>query len=338
MIESTISHYHILAELVSGAMGVVYKAEDTRLRRHVALKFLPAEMSGDSVAKNRFVREARSASSLDHPNICTVYEIARRRTGICSSPWRIRGRNSVQHLTRAPQEIMEIVGIAEQASRGLAEAHAKGIVHRDIKPANLFITDNGLVKVLDFGVAKLVEQARLTRVESMVGTISYMSPEQVRGEDVDHRADIWSLGVVLYEALSGRLPFEGNQAHTMILSILESTPTNLRELEPSIPQELVNIVHQCLEKNARSRYRDTNELVADLEGFRLSRSVATPGSDASAVRSLVARSTTRALSGTRGIHPGGSRVLLWTRSRNRRRLAASAAAVAAGLDWPVGSG
>jgi serine/threonine protein kinase len=209
MIGETVSHYKILEKIGEGGMGVVYKAEDTRLKRTVALKFLPAEMTRDAQAKERFVQEAQAASALDHPNICTIHQIDETddgRTFICMTCY--DGETLEERIATGPLSVEEAAGIAAQIAAGLAKAHAQGIVHRDVKPANVFLTGDGQVKIFDFGLAKLAGLSRLTRDGTAVGTAAYMSPEQTSGEDVDHRTDIWALGAVLYEMISGKLPFE----------------------------------------------------------------------------------------------------------------------------------
>ena len=210
MIGKKVSHYKILQKIGGGGMGVVYKAEDTKLKRTVALKFLPHEFSDDPTAKKRFLQEAQSASSLDHPNICTIHEIGETDEGqlfIAMSCY--EGETLKQKIHKGALEVKEAMMIALRVAQGLQKAHSKRIVHRDIKPANILITNENRVKILDFGLAKLAGTTRVTKTESITGTVAYMSPEMVRAEDLDHRTDIWSLGVVLYEMLTGQLPFKG---------------------------------------------------------------------------------------------------------------------------------
>jgi len=217
MIGSTISHYRILEQLGSGGMGVVYKAEDTRLKRIVALKFLPPALTSNPEARQRFVLEAQAASALDHSNICTVHEIGTSDDGqmfIVMACY--EGCTLKKKIERGPLDIDLAVDIAIQTSEGLARAHEAGIVHRDIKPANIFITTHNEVKILDFGLAKLAGQTLMTKTGSTMGTAAYMSPEQARGDSVDHRTDIWSLGVVLYEMLTGHRPFESDYEQALI--------------------------------------------------------------------------------------------------------------------------
>jgi serine/threonine protein kinase len=217
MIGQTISHYKILEKLGEGGMGVVYKAEDTKLGRKVALKFLPPYLTRDSEAKTRFTQEAKAASALDHPNVCTIYEVGETGEGqLFIAMACYEGEILKERIARGPLPLEEAIDIAQQIGRGLTKAHAKEIVHRDIKPANIFVTDDGLVKILDFGLAKLVGQTRLTRKGTTMGTVAYMSPEQAHSEEVDHRTDVWSLGVVLYEMVTGELPFRGEHEQATI--------------------------------------------------------------------------------------------------------------------------
>ena len=225
MIGENISHYKIIEKLGEGGMGVVYKAEDTKLQRVVALKFLPVSMTRDERARARFVHEARAASALDHPNICTIHEIDETEEGhtfIVMAYY--EGESLKEKIERGPIEIEEALDIVYQISEGLHEAHEKEIVHRDIKPANIALTTRDQVKIMDFGLAKLRGQTILTREGTTLGTVSYMSPEQARGEEVDHRTDIWSLGVVLYEMITGKRPFKGDYEQAVIYSILNEDP------------------------------------------------------------------------------------------------------------------
>ncbi len=219
MIGSTISHYKIIAKLGGGGMGIVYKAEDTKLKRAVALKFLPPELSRDDEAKERFVHEAQAASALDHPNVCTIYEIGETEDEqIFIAMAYYEGDTLKKKVASGQLSVASVIEIAIQMTQGLAKAHEKGIVHRDIKPANVMITQDGLVKILDFGIAKLTGRLRLTKTGMTVGTVAYMSPEQVQRIDADHRSDIWSLGVVMYEMLTGKLPFAGEYEQAIMLS------------------------------------------------------------------------------------------------------------------------
>jgi serine/threonine protein kinase/Flp pilus assembly protein TadD len=270
MIGRTVSHYRILEKLGGGGMGVVYKAQDLRLDRPVALKFLPPELTRDSEAKQRFIYEAKSASALDHPNICTIHELGETEEGqvfivmACYDGETLRKR-----MEHGPLAMEQAVTLAMQIAAGLAEAHKGGIVHRDIKPANVIITGDGTAKIIDFGLAKLAGQARLTKTGSVVGTVVYMSPEQARGEEVDVRTDIWSLGVVIYEMLAGRSPFAAEHEQAVLYRILNEDPAPLTTYRQELPAEIVRIVERALQKEAVARYPSALELLHDL---RLSKS------------------------------------------------------------------
>ncbi len=266
MIGRTISHYKILEKLGEGGMGVVYKAEDTKLKRTVALKFLPPELTRDKDAKTRFIHEAQAASALDHPNICTIYEID--ETGdnqLFMAMACYEGETLKEKVARGPLPLEEAIDIARQVGRGVAKAHEREIVHRDIKPANLFVTNDGLVKILDFGLAKLVGQTRLTRTGATIGTVAYMSPEQARGEEVDQRTDVWSLGAVLYEMVTGYSPFRGEHEHAVTYSILNDEPAPLTEHRGGVPKELAQIVKKALAKSPGDRYPTIGDMLADLQ-------------------------------------------------------------------------
>jgi non-specific serine/threonine protein kinase len=242
MIGTTVSHYRIVELLGEGGMGVVYKAEDLKLQRTVALKFLTPALTRDSEAKERFVQEARATSALDHPSICTIHDIDETPEGrlfICMALY--EGETLDDRIRRGALPVEEAVSIARRTAEGLAKAHGGGVVHRDIKPANLFITTDGQVKILDFGLAKLGATSRLTRAGATAGTAAYMSPEQARGEDVDGRTDVWSLGVVLYEMLSGRLPFRSDYEQALVYSVLHEDPEPLAGLRAGLPPELLAI-------------------------------------------------------------------------------------------------
>ncbi len=258
--------YRIIEEIGRGGMGVVYKAEDIKLKRSVALKFLPHQWVSDPDARERFIQEARAASALDHNNICNVYEIGEAeddRMYIAMAFY--EGGSLRERIKQGPLKQEEALGIGIQAATGMAKAHQKGIVHRDIKPANLLITTDGVVKVVDFGLAKLAGQVKLTREGITVGTVAYMSPEQAKGEAVDQRTDIWSLGVVLYEMLSGILPFKGDYEQTLIHSILQQEPARLGKLRKDLPAGLENIIFKTLSKNPADRYQSMDELLEDLQ-------------------------------------------------------------------------
>ena len=259
--------YEIIRELGKGGMGVVYQATDSKLRRTVALKFLPGEWIHDVSAKERFVREAQAAASLDHPNICTVHEIDEAEGKMFISMAFVEGETLKTRIERAPLELDEALAIGRQVAEGLREAHKKGIVHRDIKSANIMVTGDGQAKVMDFGLARVKGGALLTREGMTLGTIAYMSPEQARGEDVDHRTDIWSFGVVLYEMLTGQLPFKGDHDQAVIYSILKEPPRSISDLCPGLPAPIGQVVGRTLEKNPDQRYPSAGELLDDLRSL-----------------------------------------------------------------------
>jgi non-specific serine/threonine protein kinase len=257
--------YKIISELGRGGMGVVYKAKDTRLKRTVALKFLPAELTKDKEAKKRFIQEAQAAAALEHSNICTVYEVdeADGQTFIAMSY--IEGQSLKDKLNDGSLDIDDAKDIAIQVAEGLTEAHEKGIVHRDIKPANIMLTKKGQAKITDFGLAKLSWGVDLTKTSTIMGTVAYMSPEQARGEKVDHRTDIWALGAMLYEMLSGERPFKKDREHALIYSILNDEPKALAEIREDVPSNIENTVHKALGKDASNRYQSIQEFIQDLE-------------------------------------------------------------------------
>jgi serine/threonine protein kinase/tetratricopeptide (TPR) repeat protein len=273
MIGQTVSHFEILERLGQGGMGVVYKARDLRLDRLVALKFLPSHLGGEDVAERRFLREARTASALDHANICTIYEIGETEDGRTFIAMAYcEGETLASRVARGPLSVEEAVRIGTKVAQGLAEAHARGIVHRDIKPGNIAITNEGAVKILDFGLAMVPGAARITQGETTTGTAAYMSPEQVRGETVDPRTDIWSWGVVMYEMLTGRPPFKGDNVPAVIFSILKGEPKPISSISP-VPRSLEAIVEKALSKDPSSRYRSAENLLADLPATDLSESL-----------------------------------------------------------------
>ena len=270
MIGKTISHYKILEKIGGGGMGVVYKAEDTKLKRHVALKFLPHEFSDDSVAKKRFIQEAQAASSLDHSNICTIHEIDETEHGqLFIAMACYEGETLKRKIQKGAIGIKETMTFAIGVAEGLAKAHAKGIVHRDIKPANIFVTNDGQVKILDFGLAKLAGTSRITKTESITGTVAYMSPEMVRVEDMDHRTDIWSLGVVLYEMLTGELPFKGENWEAIMFAISNTAPIPVAQSRNDVPASLERIIGKMLQKMPQDRYEDIQEMLVDMKSIDL---------------------------------------------------------------------
>jgi serine/threonine protein kinase/tetratricopeptide (TPR) repeat protein len=269
VIGKTVSHYTILERLGGGGMGVVYKAEDTRLKRLVALKFLPPELTRDEAAKERFEREARTASALDHPNVCTIHEIDETADGqvfICMAFY--DGESLKSRLARGPLSFDETLTIAIPLAEGLAQAHEHGIVHRDIKPANVMLTADGIPKIVDFGIATLLGRPHTGGAGEIAGTVSYMSPEQARGDALDQRTDIWSLGVTVYEMLTARLPFLAEAEQPLLHAITHQDPPPLESLRTGVPAPLAEIVAKCLRKRPDERYQHTSELIAELKRVR----------------------------------------------------------------------
>jgi Tol biopolymer transport system component len=258
-------HYRAVRKLGEGGMGAVYLGEDVRLDRKVALKFLAPGLLNEPGARARFLREAKAAAALDHPNICTVYEVeeAQGRTFIAMAY--LEGHTVAETLALGPLELSEALDIALQTARGLEAAHEKGVVHRDIKPANLMVLDSGLVKIMDFGAARVAGAAELTRAGLTVGTISYMAPEQTERSEVDRRADLWSLGVVLYQMIAGRLPFDRPSRQAVLTAIAGAQPEPLAATRADVPTGLDAIVGKALEKDPDRRYQHARELAADLE-------------------------------------------------------------------------
>lgn len=268
MIGKTISHYKILDKLGEGGMGVVYKAEDTKLDRKVALKFLPGHLLADREAKTRFINEAKATSALDHVNIATIYEIGEENDQNFISMAYIEGKSLKDIVEERTLEFDEIIDIAMQACAGLGAAHKKEVTHRDIKSDNIMVTTDGVVKIMDFGLAKLGGASRMTRTGTTMGTIYYMSPEQAQGLNVDHRSDIFSLGVVLYELTTGKLPFEREYESAVIYSILSTDPNPLAEFREGVPQELQKIVGKAMEKDPDRRYQSVDEMLDDLRHLK----------------------------------------------------------------------
>jgi len=259
--------YKIMEELGRGGMGVVYKAEDTKLKRTVALKFLSPELTHVPEVKTRFMREAQAAAALDHPNICTVHEFDEtEKTSFISMAY-IEGQSLKEKIESGPMELEESLNIAMQVAEGLQEAHQKGIVHRDIKSGNIMVTERGQAKIMDFGLARIAGGTLVTKEGMTMGTIAYMSPEQARGEEVDHRTDIWSLGVVLYEVFSGQLPFKGEHDQAVVYSILNKKSKPITDLKAGIPMSIEQVVSKALEKNPDERYQQVDELLDDLKSI-----------------------------------------------------------------------
>jgi serine/threonine protein kinase/predicted esterase len=267
-----ISQYKIIEKLGAGGMGEVYKAEDTKLKRTVALKFLPVALATDQAAKKRFIQEARAASALDHPNICTIYEIGETDDDLSFIVMACYDGQSLKDMLGATGSVAlpinEIVSIIIQIAKGLARAHGEGIVHRDIKPANIMITKRGEVKILDFGLAKLTGQTRLTKAGMTLGTIAYMSPEQARGDEVDPRSDIWSLGVMLYEMLTGKLPFTADYEQAVIYSIINENYASPQKIVDNVPVELERIIDRALKKDVDARYSSILSVLKDLQTYQ----------------------------------------------------------------------
>jgi non-specific serine/threonine protein kinase len=265
MTGKSILHYRILEKLGEGGMGVVYLALDTKLDRKVAIKFLPHHIAGNSDERKRFEIEAKAAAALNHPNIGTIHAIEIVDENIFIVMEYIEGVELKEKLTSGPLSTDESQHIALQIARGLEEAHEKNIIHRDIKSSNIMITDKGQVKIMDFGLAKVGKGIQLTKEQSTLGTAAYMSPEQARGEEVDHRSDIWSFGVVLYEMLTNTLPFRGDYEQAVIYAILNESPEAVSTFRNDIPKYYDRFIQKILAKNPGERYQSMSEVIKDIE-------------------------------------------------------------------------
>ncbi|OVE78795.1 hypothetical protein BVY00_01955, partial [bacterium G20] len=260
MISKVISHFKILEKLGEGGMGVVYLAQDTKLDRKVALKFLPPHLTKDKSAVERFKREAQAAAALNHPNIVTIHEIGEYEDQTYIAMEHVDGHSLREEIEKGPIEAEKVVNVVTQICEGLKEAHDADIVHRDIKPENIVIDKSGRVKILDFGLARMKGVSKLTKESSTLGTVKYMSPEQLKGETVDQRTDIWSLGVVMYEMLTGEVPFKGEYEQAVVYSILNEEVSQ----QLGIPKDLGPTIRKILNKNLDQRYQNIQEIENEL--------------------------------------------------------------------------
>ena len=266
MIGETILHYKILEKLGEGGMGVVYLAEDVNLERKVAIKFLPKQIAGNSEERERFKIEAKAAAALNHPNIATVYNIEQTDSELFIVMEYIKGVELSDKIKSGVIPSDETIKIAIQIADGLNAAHKEDIIHRDIKSSNIMITDNGKVKIMDFGLAKIKGGTQVTKIGTTVGTLAYMSPEQARGEELDLRTDLWSFGVVLYELLTaGHLPFEEVYDHATLYSIINEEHAPVTKYSENCSSSMLRIVDKCLQKDRNDRYQTTSEILEDLE-------------------------------------------------------------------------
>ena len=261
--------YRILAEIGRGGMGVVYRAEDTTLRRPVALKFLSENLAGDPAARARFLREAQAAAALDNPHVCTVYQAGEHEGRAFIAMALVEGHSLKQRLAQGPLALDEVLAFSREIAEGLAEAHGRRIAHRDIKPANIMLAGGRQAKITDFGLARIEGSGDTTQTGGIVGTLAYMSPEQAQGLPTDQRTDIWSLGCVIYEMLAGRAPFSPSPAQADLHALVHSDPRPVTVVRPDAPPRLTAIVGRCLEKDHRRRYPDARSLLDDLEAVRL---------------------------------------------------------------------
>jgi len=322
MIGRTISHYKILEKLGEGGMGVVWKAEDTQLRRIVALKFLSSETVGNEEVKARLIREAQASASLDHPNICQVFGIHEEQGQTFIAMAFIDGPALADKIKERPLPLKEALDLTIQIAEGLQEAHETGIVHRDIKPHNVMLTAKGQVKIMDFGLASLAGRSKLTKSGTTLGTPAYMAPEQLEGRDVDRRADIWALGCVLYEMLTQRTPFDAEYEQAIAYGILNEAAEPVTAQRSGLPTEIDRAIGKALAKDRAERYQHADEFVVDLKNLRRDSSrkpapvsVSVPGAatEHDLDRSTAAGSPVRQ-------RPHGAKVWRGSRRRSRRWL------------------
>jgi serine/threonine protein kinase len=260
--------YKIIDEVGHGGMGVVYKAEDIKLKRSVALKFLPPHLMDSPELRERFLIEAQAAAALNHPNTCVIHEVGEEEERSFIAMEYVEGKTLRDRIKKGPLKTDEALDIIAQVAAGLGAAHRKGIIHRDIKSANIMVTEQGQAKVMDFGLAKLRGGSSLTKSQTTLGTVAYMSPEQAQGEEVDGRTDLWSLGVVLYEMLTGELPFKGDRDVSIIYSIVHEEPKSLKPRKPPVPEELQQVIGRALKKKREARYASADEILKDFRIFQ----------------------------------------------------------------------